>query len=151
MSWWKFWETDDREEETPDYYDEGLELMRKERYHEALTSFRLAHRERPDDAAPLEQMGGAYHEIELTDEAIKHYRKALERDPDSAGAHYGLGFLLANRGREGEARRHLAAFLDGAPSDHKAARHVQHAREKLEELRGSQEPDSPDDQGGEDD
>lgn len=147
MSWWKFWQDED-EEETPDYYREGVELMRAERYHEALTHFRLAKRERPEDSAPLEQMGVVYQRIGVTDEAIKVYREALERNPNSAGAHYGLGFLLLERGREEEAERHLEAFLDGAPSDREAARHVRHAREKLEELR-SREP-SPDAGGSED-
>lgn len=140
MSWWKFWQDDVPEEETPDYYEEGVQLMEQERYHEALTHFRLAKRERPDAAEPLEQMGVAYTKIGVTDEAINSYRDALERDPDSAGAHYGLGFLLANRGRAEEAERHLRAFLDGAPSEREAARHVRHAREKLEELRGGDGP-----------
>jgi hypothetical protein len=34
-----------------DYYREGTELLRVGRYHEALTSFRLALRERPGDVA----------------------------------------------------------------------------------------------------
>ena len=136
MSWWKFWE--DREEggeEAPDYYAEGVDLLRQERYHEALTSFRLALRERPDDAAPLEQMGVVYTRIGMTDEAIKAYRRALEREPDSPAAHYGLGFLLLNRGRDGEAEEHLVAFLERAPGEEAAKKHVRHAEETLSRLR----------------
>lgn len=151
MSWWKFWRDDEEEAEEPDYYREGIELMEQERYHEALTHFRLAKRERPDATEPLEQMGVAYQKIGVTDEAINAYRDALERDPSSPGAHYGLGFLLADRGREGEAERHLEVFLEGAPSDREAARHVQHAREKLEELRGRGDDTTQQARGGDDD
>lgn len=148
MNWWKFWQEEEQRGEEPDYYEEGVDLVRQERYHEALTSFRLALRERPDAAAPLEQMGVVYTRIGMTDEALKAYRRALEREPDSAGAHYGLGFLLLNRGREEEAERHLSAFLEGAPEAQAAARHVRHARETLEELQGR--GSVPEEEGGED-
>lgn len=136
MNWWKFWDEEEQDGEDLDYYAEGVSLVRQERFHEALTAFRLALRERPDDAAPLEQMGVVYTRIGMTDEALKAYRKALEREPDSAGAHYGLGFLLLHRGQQEEAEGHLTAFLEGAPGDQAAARHVEHARETLAELRG---------------
>lgn len=149
MNWWKFWEEAGGDEEaSTDYYAEGVDLVGQERYHEALTSFRLALRERPDEAAPLEQMGVVYTRIGMTDEALKAYRKALDREPGSAGAHYGLGFLLLNRGREDEAEEHLEAFLDAAPGDRAAAEHVEHARETLQTLR--QEEGSAEPEGGND-
>jgi Flp pilus assembly protein TadD len=140
MSWWKFWEDDgDDVEESPDYYGEGLGLVREERYHEALTAFRLALREDPEDASPLEQMGVVYTRIGMTDEAIKAYRRALEREPDSPAAHYGVGFLLLKRGREEEAGEHLEAFLENAPPA-AADDHVRHARETLDGLRAEGAP-----------
>lgn len=136
MSWWRFWDDDGGEvEESPDYYAEGLGLVRQERYHEALTAFRLALREDPEDASPLEQMGVVYTRIGMTDEAIRAYRRALEREPDSPAAHYGVGFLLLKRGRKEEAREHLEAFLESAPPA-AADEHVRHARETLEEMLG---------------
>lgn len=149
MSWWRFWEGDEEAaREPPDYYAEGVDLLRQERYHEALTSFRLALRERPDDAAPLEQMGVAYTRIGMTDEAIKAYRRALEREPDSPAAHYGIGFLLLNRGKDGAAEEHLVAFLERAPGDEAAEKHVRHAEETLSRLRrpaGGSGEEAPDD------
>lgn len=139
MSWWKFWQEEEVAGEDPDYYAEGVALVRQERYHEALTSFRLALRERPEDASPLEQMGVVYTRIGMTDEAVKAYRKALERKPDSPGAHYGLGFLLLNRGRHDEASHHLMRFLECAPAQDEASRHVEHAEETLEQLRSGSE------------
>ena len=88
-------EVDDR----VDYYREGLELLGGGKYHEALTSFRLALRETPRDAAVLQQMAIAYTRIGMTDEAIRTYRSVLEKDGAVPGAHYGLAFLLLRNGR----------------------------------------------------
>ncbi|HKK28188.1 MAG TPA: tetratricopeptide repeat protein [Gemmatimonadota bacterium] len=143
MSWWRFWERDERDDERPpDYYAEGVDLTRQERYHEALTSFRLALRERPDDLATLEQMAVVYTRIGMTDEALKTYGRVLERESGRPAAHYGAGFLLLNRGREEEAVEHLEAFLRQQPDTPDAERHVRHARDTLERLRSS--PDAGD-------
>lgn len=140
MSWWRFWERDERDDERPpDYYAEGVDLARQERYHEALTSFRLALRERPDDLATLEQMAVVYTRIGMTDEALKTYRRVLDREPGRPAAHYGAGFLLLNRGREDEAVEHLEAFLRQQPDTPDAERHVRHARDTLERLRSARD------------
>jgi len=133
MSLWKFWERD-ADEQSPDYYAEGVQLARNERYHEALTSFRLALRERPDDVAALEQMAVVYTRIGMTDEAIKTYRRTLQKHPESPGANYGIAYLLLNRGRREEAADHLRTFLEEASDDEETRRHVEHARETLERL-----------------
>jgi tetratricopeptide (TPR) repeat protein len=133
MSLWKKLfkaETDER----VDYYREGIELLGVGKYHEALTSFRLALRESPQDAAILQQMAIAYTRIGMTDEAIKTYRNVLEKDPAIAGAHYGLAFLLLRDGRQDDALRHLRTFLAHPPEGAEARRHVEHARQTLAEL-----------------
>ncbi|MGD8495218.1 MAG: tetratricopeptide repeat protein [Gemmatimonadales bacterium] len=131
----------------PDYYQEGLDLAAQERFHEALTSFRLALRERPADVAVLEQMGIVYTRMGVTDEAIKMYQRALEKDPSSAGAHYGIAFLLLNKGRGDEAVEHLESFLEAGDALPGTDRHVRHARETLHGLRAPDGPDSADDAG----
>lgn len=137
MPWWKFWEGKRDRGDGPDYYEEGVALARQARYHEALTSFRLALRQRPDDAAVLEQMAVVYTQIGVTDEALRLYRRALSLR-DSPAAHYGVGFLLLRRGEDEEAARHLRAFLEGAPSGSEAAEHVRHAQRTLERLEGQE-------------
>lgn len=117
-----------------DYYREGVDLLKAGRYHEALTSFRLALRENPRDVAVLQQIAIAHTRIGMTDEAIKTYKTVLGRDPEAAGAHYGLAFLLLREGREQEAATHLRRFLEGAPEREEAQRHVDHARATLERL-----------------
>ena len=136
MPWWSFLTgASGKEEDRPDYYREGLELAQEERYHEALTSLRLALREHPGDVATLEQMAIVYTRMGMTDEAIKMYQRALEKDPESAGAHYGIAFPYLNRGRDTEAAVHLDAFLRSGAELPGSEKHASHARETLERLR----------------
>ncbi|MEX0890924.1 MAG: tetratricopeptide repeat protein [Gemmatimonadota bacterium] len=128
------------EKDGVDYYREGLELLKVGKYHEALTSFRLALREAPDDQAVLQQIAITYTRIGMTDEAARTYRQVLARTPEAAGAHYGLAFLLLREGRDEDARQHLETFLAAPPEGPEAARHIAHARETLAELRGGTAP-----------
>lgn len=144
MSWWKFWE--DEEEESPDYYAEGVALIGQGEYLESLNRFRLALREGArDEAAIHAQMGVAYQKAQLFDEAVKKYREALELDAGHAGSHFGLGFVLQKQGRHEEAARHLEAFLE-APGEEVPERQLEHARETLEVLRGGDEGEEPSDE-----
>jgi len=141
VPWWSFLTgSGGKDEEKPDYYREGLELAAEERYHEALTSLRLALREHPGDVATLEQMAIVYTRMGMTDEAIKMYQRALEKDPGSAGAHYGIAFLYLNRGRETEAAIHLDAFLRSGQDIPGSDKHVAHARETLAKLQAGEDP-----------
>lgn len=122
------------DEEAVDYYREGTELLRVGRYHEALTSFRLAQRSSPKDLAVMQQIAIAYTRIGMTDEAAKTYRAVLERDPEAVGAHYGLAFLHLAEGRTEQAQDHLRQFLARPPQEPEAQRHIAHARATLERL-----------------
>jgi len=133
MSIWKKLFSDDRAEQV-DYYQEGLDLLRAGRYHDALTSFRLALKEAPGDTAVLQQIAITHTRIGLTDEAAKTYRQVLAQDAKAAGAHYGLAFLLLRSGQREEAERHLRSFLELAPAGPEAQPHIEHAREALAEL-----------------
>ena len=136
MPWWSFLTASrQRDPGKPDYYQEGLDLAGQERFHEALTSLRLALRERPGDVATLEQMAVVYTRMGMTDEAIKMYQRALEKKPRSAGAHYGIAFLYLNRGRTTETVFHLEEFLRVGEAIPESDRHIEHARATLTELR----------------
>lgn len=137
MVWWKFWERP--APRGPDYYEEGVALVGRELYHDALTSFRLALRANPDDAATHEQMAVAYTHIGLQEEAVRAYRRALELRPASPSAHYGLGFLMLKAGNTSDAVTHLNAFLSHARPGREEARHLEHARRTLERLGTSPE------------
>ncbi len=134
MTWWKRLVGGPDEFESIDYYDEGTHLLDERRYHEALTSFRLALKEAPGDPVVLQQIAVAYSRIGMSDEAAKTYRHVLQKAPDAVGAHYGLAFLLIRAGQGAEAVRHLEAFLENAPTSKAAEPHVEHARTALSEL-----------------
>jgi len=119
-----------------DYYREGAELLADGKFHEALTSFRLALKESPGDAVVLQQIAICYTRIGLTEEAAKTYRHVLQKDPNAAGAHYGLAFILLRGERPEESIGHLEAFLANSPKGPESGAHIEHARLTLAQLRG---------------
>lgn len=123
-------------DERVDYYEEGLALSQEGKFHEALTSFRLALKESPGDPVVLQQIAITYTRMGMDEDAVKTYRHVLYRYPQSSGAHYGLAFILLRQGAEGEAIEHLEAFLAERPSDEQARDHVAHAEATLSKLRG---------------
>jgi Flp pilus assembly protein TadD len=136
MGWWPFSRRERGLGEPPDYYGEGLKLAGQEKYHEALTSFRLALRKRPADPEIMEQMAVIYTRIGMPDEAQKFYEQAIATGRHSAAAHYGLAFIHLHGGATADALYHLKAFLKRPPDDPQAAAHVEHARRTLAELEG---------------
>lgn len=119
-----------------DYYAEGLELLRDGKFHEALTSLRLALKESPGDPVVLQQIAITYTRIGMTDEAAKTYRHVLKNNPEAPGAHYGLAFLYLRTGNHEDGARHLRAFLENAPDTAEARDHISHARATLAQLTG---------------
>ena len=81
-----------------DYLNEALALERQGDYDAALTSYRLALRQTPNNHKVLQNMAIAYSKLGQMDEAIRCYRRALAIEPKLSGAHYGLAFLLLRRG-----------------------------------------------------
>jgi tetratricopeptide (TPR) repeat protein len=118
-----------------DYLNEALVLERQGDYDAALTSYRLALRDTPNDLRVLQNMAIAFSRTGRPEEAVRAYRRALEIDPSLAGAHYGLAFLLMKRGDNAGAEKHLQAFLSQPPSGEEAERWIRHAQATLEQLR----------------
>lgn len=137
MSFWDRLFRRRREELTPqrlDYLNEALALERQGDYDAALTSYRLALRDHPNDLRVLQNMAIAYTKTGRIDEAIRVYRRALEVDGTLAGAHYGIAFLLRNRGDHEMAAKHLRAFLGHPPRNPDAQRWIEHAERVLAEI-----------------
>ncbi|MEO7085194.1 MAG: tetratricopeptide repeat protein [Gemmatimonadaceae bacterium] len=139
MSWWSRLtgakSDGDLKPQRLDYLSEALALERQGDYDAALTSYRLALRDRPNDTKILQNMAIAFTKTNRAEEAARCYRSALEHDPQLSGAHYGLAFLLVKKGDKQGAEKHLAAFLAHPPSGAEAERWVRHAEETLEVLR----------------
>ena len=129
-----------------DYYDEGVDLLAEGKFHEALTSLRLALKENPGDTVVLQQIAIAYTRIGMTDEAAKTYRHVLQKEPKASGAHYGLAFLLIRAGQSKDAIAHLKAFLASPPQGPNAGQHISHAEQTLAQLTGQSDA-SPGDPG----
>jgi tetratricopeptide (TPR) repeat protein len=135
MTFWRRWFGRDRDSSLKprrlNYLNEALALERQGDYDAALTSYRLALRDNPADPRVLQNLAIAYTKISQFDEAIRHYRRALDIDGDLAGAHYGLAFLLLQRGETDAAETHLREFLSRAPKNPDADRWIEHARRAL--------------------
>src|SRR5690606_19929733 len=104
------------------YLNEARALERQGDYAAALTSYRLALRDKPDDYRVLQNMAIAYSRTGQLDEAVRCYRRALQLEPNLSGAHYGLAFLLLKKGDAVEAAQHLEAFLAAPPKGAEAER-----------------------------
>ncbi len=128
-----------------DYLNEALALEKSGDFEAAITSYRLALREKPDDAKVLQNLAIALTRQNRHEEAIKCYRRALEVKPTLAGAHYGLAFLLLKRGERDAAMEHLETFLAAPPSSGEPERWIDHARETLDALRNSDGTALPED------
>ncbi len=118
-----------------DYLNEALALERQGDYDAALTSYRLALRDHPNDPRILQNMAIAYSKTSRQEEAIRCYKRALELAPNLAGAHYGLAFLLLKRRDLMGAEEHLESFLASPPSSPDADRWVRHAEQTLQRLK----------------
>ena len=144
MSWWSRL-LGGKSERRPqpkrlDYLNEALALERQGDYDAALTSYRLALRDHPNDPKILQNMAIAHSRTGRMDDAIRCYRRALELAPELSGAPYGLAYLLLKRGDRAGAMQHLEAFLAKPPSGAEADRWVQHAQLTLGELRSGSAP-----------
>lgn len=137
MNWWKRILTGEDSALKPqrlDYLNEGLALERQGDFEGAVTSYQLALRDEPSSVKVLQYIAIALSKTSRHEEAIRHYRRALELSPELPGAHYGLAFLLLRRGDTARAADHLRAFLAKPPRDPEMARWVGHARETLDRL-----------------
>ncbi|HVB30890.1 MAG: tetratricopeptide repeat protein [Gemmatimonadaceae bacterium] len=147
MSWWSRLlggkSKSDLKPQRLDYLNEALALERQGDYDAALTSYRLALRDHPNDPKILQNMAIAYSRTSRLEDAVRCYRRALELAPELGGAHYGLAFLLLKRDDRAGAMEHLDAFLGIAPSGGDTERWVQHARQTLSELRSGADATPP--------
>lgn len=150
MSWWQRLTGGSSERDgssrSTDYLAEAIDLEARGDYANALTSYRLALRERPDDTKVLQNIAIAFSRTAQPEEAIRAYRRALEVDPTLAGAHYGLAFLLLKRSDTAGCAAHLEAFLRTTRRDDASARFIAHAESTLATLTGDFPDDSESDE-----
>lgn len=139
MTWWRrlVGGKSGRDGRPTDYLSEALDLETRGDFANALTSYRLALRERPDDLGVLQNIAIAFSKTRQPEEAIRTYRRALQLSPDLPGAHYGLAFLLLKRGDTAQAAVHLESYLRNSDDrDAETTRFREHAQRALNKLKG---------------
>ncbi len=130
-----------------DYHEEARALVEEGRFQDALNSFNFALKESPGDPVILQEIAMVYTRIGMSDEAAKTYRHVLRKHPDTAGAHYGLGFLLRRAGQKEAAADHLSTFLANLPEGPEYEQHISHARSTLATLKRELRQESGDGKG----
>lgn len=126
-----------------DYLNEAMALERQGDLAGAITSYRLGLRGNPNDLTILQNIAIAFSKTGQTEEAIRHYRRALAIDSGLSGSHYGLAFLLLKKGDSERAADHLRQFLSRPPKGPDAEKWVQHAESVLGEIEAGLEPPAP--------
>lgn len=148
MSWWSRLiggrSDNELKPQRLDYLKEALVLERSGDLDAALTSYRLAHRDKPTDVQVLENMAIVCTKMGRTEEAMRWYRRALELQPTLPAANYGLAFILLRRGDTDSAKSHLEGFLASAPQDVHMGAWVERARKTLDTLNAPPAPIAPD-------
>jgi tetratricopeptide (TPR) repeat protein len=96
----------------------ALDLMRDEKYEEALPSMLLAMRGKPYDDAARVNYAQCLAMTGKNEEALPYLDGVLEKDPDNSYALHGRGMVLARLGRDDEA---IASFLAALSRDPKSA------------------------------
>jgi len=91
-------------------------VQRNEEYRDRVTIWQSAIAATPMNSRAHNGLGRAHHLLGGGDEAIGHYRRALELEWDSYQTHYNMGIALASRGRPEDAARHLGKAMDLQPS-----------------------------------
>ncbi len=98
------------------HYDLGLALARSGRPADAALAFEYALRLQPDNAEAHDDLGNVLSELgDREAEALAHYRRALELDPNSAKIHFNLALALRASGDGSEAVAHYQTALRLAP------------------------------------
>jgi tetratricopeptide (TPR) repeat protein len=89
-------------------------------YHDLVTLYTRTLAKNPACWMAHYNLGIALHDHGETDQAIIHYRQAIELRPGYAEAHYNLGRLLAEKGEFNDAINHYEATLAINPADAEA-------------------------------
>ncbi len=94
----------------------GEALVRRDRFEEALPKLSAALGRAPNNADLNNMMGFTLRKLKRTDEAERHYQRALALDPDHRGAREYYGELLLIKGDGAKAREQLRVLERLCPS-----------------------------------
>src|SRR5687768_11707915 len=84
-------------------YEEGIRLMRGERYGEAARKFVTVIKLDSENAEAYNALGAVYVLLNRRGEAYSSFQKAIQLAPDFANAYYNLGNLYERNGQANQA------------------------------------------------
>lgn len=103
-----------------DPYQEGMGMLDRGEYEQALEFFVRQVNENPEDPRAHNQLGYAYSRLKMYDKAVEEYAKAIQLKPDYFDARLNLGAAhLLNR-ELWKAERHLQKALHLDPDSEAA-------------------------------
>ena len=91
-------------------YQVGLEAIQASDWKRAISNLNVALVAEPTNADLQNWLGYAYRHEGKYDEALDHYRAALQLNPKHRGAHEYIGETYLLTGNKAKAREHLAAL-----------------------------------------
>ncbi len=91
-------------------YQAGLDAIQVSDWERAISNLKIAAVAEPTNADLQNWLGYAYRHTGKYDEALDHYRAALDLDPAHRGAHEYVGETYLLLGNKAKAREHLAAL-----------------------------------------
>jgi tetratricopeptide (TPR) repeat protein len=94
---------------------QGERLIQQGKPLEAIPKLRAAVNLLPENAQAWNHLGLAYHGAGESNEAVKAYQQALERDPSLHSTRYNLGCLYLEHGQLQPALTHLSGFVVAVP------------------------------------
>jgi tetratricopeptide (TPR) repeat protein len=112
---------DARGDDYTSHYNLGNFYLEGQRYEQALASYQIAVRLRPDFVRTYVNAAFAYNATGHNDQAQASFRKAIELDPNSFPAWLNLGMLLVEQGRPRDAEQAFRKALQLDPNSAVAA------------------------------
>ncbi len=103
-----------------DPYQEGMELLEGGEYEAAAEYFSQRVKENPEDPRVHHQLAYSYTRLKMRDEAIKHYKKALELKPDYFESRLNLGTVYLKSRKQKQALEELKKAVDLKPDSETA-------------------------------
>jgi len=97
------------------HYSRANELLSQGRFDEAIKEFRIALKQRPNDAEIYNNMGAAYVKMGRLGEAAKEFENALRFRTGDAAIHYNLGLIYMKQGKMNESVAHLKIAVSLSP------------------------------------
>ena len=118
----------------PSHFDQAEQLAKSQQYLQAISEYRLALRETPDDIAASFGLAIAQSQVGLDGEAIQSYLSILKLNPKLWEAEVNMGMLLLKQQKSQEALVHLQNAQRENPQNFRVHFYTAKSQEQLGDL-----------------